>query len=248
MLDSIDLNCDLGETLDGAIDAVLMSHISSCNIACGGHAGDRQTMARTVQSALVNGVQIGAHPSYPDRHHFGRRSLDLPIDHLVAVIIEQCGRLAEVAAQEGGQVRHVKPHGALYHDLARDPDKADAVLHAIRSLDPELTIYGLADSPLAKQAEEIGIIYVHEVFADRRYDTNTRLRSRENPNALLTETDQVLSQVEELLRGSITTLEGRQPITARSLCVHGDTPGAVEMVAQIAAFLQQHHVEIHPPH
>lgn len=246
---TIDLNCDLGEGLPQVDDDALMPLVSSCNIACGGHAGDSASMRRTVRAALRAGAAVGAHPSYPDRDHFGRRSVSLEEDHLTRVILEQCRALADVATQEGTRLHHVKPHGALYNDLATDERPGRAFLDAVTQLDPVPVVYGLAGSPFSDQVVARGLRFVNEAFADRRYASVDRLLPRSRRDALLTDIDQVLAQVEALvLRGSIDTVEdGVAELPVESICVHGDTPHALALLTGIRARLEEHHVLIRAP-
>lgn len=248
-MSSIDLNCDLGEEMPGVNDEALMPWLSSCNIACGGHAGDDDSMARTVRSAVRHRVAIGAHPSYPDREDFGRRSLDLPSDDLVDSVLAQCRRLASIAETEGATLRHVKPHGALYNDAAGDPVRAGAVLDAVERLDPGLRVFGLPFSRLAEAAAERNLAFVREAFADRRYHALDRLLPRSEPGAVLSDPAEVLRQLSAVVeREEIETdFDGLQALRADTLCVHSDTPGAVDLLAAIHEFLSERHIAIRPP-
>lgn len=249
MTSVIDLNCDLGEGLPQVDDDALMPLVSSCNIACGGHTGDSASMRRAVRSALRAGVAVGAHPSYPDRDHFGRRSVSLKEDQLTQAILEQCRALADIAAREGARLHHVKPHGALYNDLATDEGPGGAFLDAVTQLDPVPMVYGLAGSPFSEQVIARGLRFIHEGFADRRYASMDRLLPRSRPGAVLTDNDQVLAQVEALvLRGSTDSVEqGGAELPVESICIHSDTPRAPALLRSIRVRLEEHHVLIRAP-
>lgn len=215
----VDLNCDLGELEDPAHAAALMESITSANIACGGHAGDESTMERTVRLALARGVRIGAHPSYPDRAHFGRREMTMSSAEIEATVGGQIERLERVAHKLGARITHVKAHGALYNVAARDPEVARAVGAAVKQWNPHTTIFGLAGSPCLRLWREIGLETAAEAFADRRYEPDGTLRSRQFPDALITDPTEAAAQAVRFARAGI----------AQTLCVHGDTPGAVEI-------------------
>lgn len=246
---TVDLNCDLGENTADVDDEVLMPWISSCNVACGGHAGDDESMARTVRSASRHEVAIGAHPSYPDREHFGRRSLDLPLQDLAESVHSQCRRLASIAAAQGLTLNHVKPHGALYNDATQNPALAHAVLDAIGRLDPRPRVFGLAGSRFGEVAAEHGFRFVGEAFADRRYQAVDRLRPRSQAGAVLHDRSQVLRQVAALVEQKEvqTDRDGVQPLHPDTLCVHSDTPGAADLLAAIHRFLSERDVAIRAP-
>ncbi len=236
---TIDLNCDLGEALPGVEDSDLMPLLSSCNIACGGHTGDRRSMRQSVRGALRHDVAIGAHPSYPDRRGFGRRSRELDHRSLRQSVLDQCRALLEITTLEGASIRHVKPHGALYNDLAQDEELAATFITAVLEMEVEVSIYGLAGSPFGEQVVAHGLRFVHEAFADRAYDDAGRLVPRSHESSLLTDPGNVLRQVETLLGAT-----GRAP---ESLCIHSDTPGAAELLREIRTWLEDHDVEIRAP-
>ncbi len=245
---SVDLNCDLGEDLPEVDESVLMPHLSSCSIACGGHAGDLESMAATVRLALRHDVAIGAHPSYPDRDGFGRRSINLTAKELRETIQGQCLDLARVVTSQGTRLRHVKPHGALYNDMVLDPARAEVVLSAVLDLDLNLRVYGMADSALADLAASVGVPFVHEVFADRAYEAPTRLLARTESNALLTEPDPAVAQVRGFVERSEVQAGSRsRPVTADSICVHSDTPNADSILSAVHAYLRQRNVDVRPP-
>lgn len=223
----IDLNCDLGELPDAAWEEALMDQITSASIACGGHAGDDASMRRTALSALAHGVRIGAHPSYPDRANFGRLPVDLPPAQLEATLREQIERLDRVVAPLGGRIVHVKPHGALYNTAARDADVARTIGLAVRSWNPQAVLFGLKGSPALDVWRDLGLSVAAEAFADRRYEPDGSLRSRQFPGALITDPQEAAAQALRFAR------EG----AAQTICVHSDTPQAVEILKACRAIL-----------
>jgi UPF0271 protein len=216
----IDLNCDVGELEDAAHEAALLDHITSANIACGGHAGDLVTMERTARLALARGVRIGAHPGYPDRANFGRVEIAMSAAEIEASVREQIGRLEAVALRLGGEIVHVKPHGALYNLAARDGETARAIGRAVLHWNPRATVFGLAGSPALGLWREMGLPVAAEAFADRRYEPDGSLRSRAFPDAHITDAREAAAQALRFAR------EGN----AQTICVHGDTPGAVAIL------------------
>jgi len=216
----IDLNCDMGELEDAQHEAALMEHITSANIACGGHAGDDATMERTTRLALERGVRIGAHPGYPDRANFGRIEMPLSAAEIEATVCEQIERLDAVVRRLGGRIVHVKAHGALYNVAVRNETVARAIGAGIARWNPHITIFGLAGSPMLDWWRQMGFPVVAEGFADRRYESDGTLRSRKFPDALITDPQAAAAQAVRLAREGI----------AQTICVHGDTPGAVEIL------------------
>ena len=216
----IDLNCDMGELEDAAHEAALMQYITSANIACGGHAGDEATMERTTRLALERGVHIGAHPGYPDRANFGRIEMDLTSDQIVETIYEQIVRLEAVVRRLGGEIVHVKPHGAIYNVAVRNAEVARAIGNGVARWNPRIPIFGLAASPMLDVWRGMGLTAMGEAFADRRYEPDGTLRNRKFADALITDPQQAAAQAVRLAG------EGR----AQTICVHGDTPGSVEIL------------------
>ena len=216
----IDLNCDLGELEDAEHEAALMEFITSANIACGGHAGDERTMERTARLALSRNVRIGAHPSYPDRAHFGRIAIPMSPPDIEHTVREQIERLEAVVRRLGGHIAYVKPHGALYNVAARDRATAHAIGEAVRAWDPDSTLFGLAGSSCLEVWREMGLAVAAEAFADRRYEPDGSLRSRALPDALITDPREAAAQAVRLARSG----------TVQTVCVHGDTPGAVAIL------------------
>lgn len=241
----IDFNCDLGEGCAG--DARIIPLISSASIACGGHAGDARTMRDTVALCLQHGVAIGAHPSYEDREHFGRRELALPPAAIRDLVTRQLERFAEVCAQASAPLRHVKPHGALYNLAARDRDTAEAIAGAVHDFDPALRLFGLAGSQLTAAGEVAGLRVMHEVFAERAYDADGRLAPRGSPEAVIE--DASLAQVRTLLRdGVVIARDGsRVPLRADTLCLHGDRPDAVAFARALRAALEDEGIIVGAP-
>lgn len=220
---TIDLNCDMGELEDAAHEAALMEYITSANIACGGHAGDESTMERTARLALARGVRIGAHPSYPDRANFGRVEMALPAAAIEQAVREQIERLENVVTNLGGRVAHVKAHGALYNVAARDKAVARAIGAAVAEWNPRAIVLGLAGSLALDVWRGIGLPVAAEAFADRRYEPDGSLRSRKFADALITDPAEAAAQALHFAR------EGK----VQTICVHGDTPGAVEILKAI---------------
>ena len=216
----IDLNCDMGELEDAAHEAALMQYITSANIACGGHAGDEATMERTTRLAMERGVRIGAHPGYPDRANFGRLEIPMPPAEIAATVCEQIQRLEAVVARLGGEIVHVKPHGALYNVAVRNTEVARAIGDGVARWNRQTVLFGLAGSPMLDVWRELGLNVAGEAFADRRYEPDGTLRSRKFPDALITDPQAAAAQALRLAR------EGN----AQTVCVHGDTPGAVEIL------------------
>jgi UPF0271 protein len=216
----LDLNCDMGEMEDAPYEAALMEYITSANIACGGHAGDEGTMERTARLAIARGVRIGAHPSYPDRANFGRIEIPMPAAEIERMVRRQIERLDAVVRSLGGRIVHVKPHGALYNVAARNAEVARAIAGAVAAWDPRATLFGLAGSAMLDVWREMGMAVAAEAFADRRYEPDGTLRPRQFADALITDPREAARQALRFAR------EGR----AQTICVHGDTPGAVDIL------------------
>jgi len=229
----IDLNCDLGE--GSPHDAELMPLITSANIACGAHAGDEATMRQCIALALRHGVAIGAHPGYADRDYFGRRELELSLPEVFQLVQEQVRLLQALATVHGASLSHVKPHGALYNQAARDPLLATAIAEAVRQLDPSLVVFGLAGSELPRAARAIGLRAADEVFADRTYRANGSLTERNRPDALIEDPTVACEQVMRMIReGVVRTIDGTDfSVRADTVCLHGDGPGAVAFARQL---------------
>jgi UPF0271 protein len=225
---SIDLNCDLGE--GSGRDAQLMPLISSANIACGGHAGDKVSMRALVALAIEHGVAVGAHPSFEDRENFGRREIAVAPTALREMVIRQISALREF-----GPLRHVKPHGALYNLAARDRRVADVMADAVWKVDPSLFLFALAGSELVCSARERGLIVAEEVFADRSYQPDGSLTPRSQDGALIHEESRVVAQVLQMIKtGSVRAVDGTEVmIAADTVCLHGDGPHAVKFAVAL---------------
>lgn len=247
----IDLNCDMGELREALADGSqesLMEYISSANIACGGHAGDAQMMRATMEQALRHEVAIGAHPGYEDRVNFGRMELQLSPEELAASVERQLVALEEVAKQCGATIEHVKPHGALYNQAARDPKIARAIAEGVRRWKSEVLLVGLAGSVMLEEFRRAGFRVAAEAFADRRYEPDGSLRSRKFADALLRNpeeaADQALRIVEE---GSAVAAGGSVlRLAAQTICLHGDTPGARDIAAAIRGRLAKAGIVVQP--
>ena len=240
----VDLNCDMGElpkaVADGTQEA-LMRSVTSVNVACGGHAGDEGTMKTTIEQALRWKVAIGAHPGYPDRANFGRLELKLPGEAIADSVFEQVRELAEIAAACGARLAHVKPHGALYNQAVRSRELAEAIAKGVARWGEDVVLVGLAGSPMLDVFREAGFTVAAEAFADRRYESDGTLRSRKFEDALIRDPAeagrQALSIVE---RGAVIASDGREvAVNAQTICIHGDTPGALEIAATVARTLRQ---------
>lgn len=235
---AIDLNADVGEGLDDA-DAAIVPLVTSVNIACGGHAGDESTMRRTVALALQYGTAIGAHPGYPDRVGFGRRRVEMSRVALVASLEGQLTVLRGVVRAAGATIRHVKPHGALYNEAAKDRDLADLIAAVVSAFDANVYLVGLAGSALLEAGRAIGQPVAAEAFADRAYADDGSLRSRDEAGAVLDDPKRVAMQAVAIARGGRVPLgDGRWiGLVADTICLHGDSPNAVENVMATRAAL-----------
>ena len=240
----VDLNADLGEGAPD--DAELLTLVTSANIACGGHAGDARLMQATVRAALARGVAVGAHPSYVDREHFGRREMQLAPDDVRAEVICQVGALNALVRAEGGRLHHVKPHGALYNQAARDPVLADAIASAVRAIDPGLALYGLAGGELLRAAERAGLRAVAEVFADRGYQADGSLVPRQQPGALIEDVNDAVARTLRMVReGVVQAVSGETvPLRAETVCLHGDGPQALAFARALHAALREAGVQL----
>jgi 5-oxoprolinase (ATP-hydrolysing) subunit A len=248
---TVDLNSDLGEGFGAwtmTDDEALLQVVTSANVACGYHAGDATIMRRTCEQAVRNGVRIGAHVAYRDLAGFGRRDIDVAAAELVNDVIYQIGALAASARVAGGQVSYVKPHGALYNRIVWDEDQAGAVVEAVRLYDPALVVLGLPDSQFLRLAREAGIRAVPEGFVDRAYDSEGRLVSRRQPGSVIHDVALVTERAVRMATdGSVVSVSGTTVRPApRSLCLHGDTPGAVTLARQVRASLERAGVRVGP--
>ncbi|MCY1349607.1 hypothetical protein D9M69_358080 [compost metagenome] len=229
----IDLNADLGEGCGN--DEALLALISSANVACGWHAGDAATMVQTVKWALAHGVAIGAHPSYPDRENFGRTEMQRDPEDVYADMLYQIGALDAIVRAQGGELHHVKPHGALYNQAVRDPALARAIVRAVRDFDADLVFFGLAGSHMIDIAREAGLRVKQEVFADRGYNPDGTLVRRGTPGALHEDEEVALNQTLTMVREKrVRAIDGTWvPIQAETVCLHGDGAHALAFARRI---------------
>jgi len=247
----IDLNADLGESFGTwrlGDDETLLTLITSANVACGFHAGDPLTLQRTCANAVANGVAIGAQVSYRDLAGFGRREMVVPPAELTAEVLYQIAALDGIARTEGGRVSYVKPHGALYNRAIRDPVQAAAIVEAVRRYDPALPLLTLPHGEVAAAGTAAGLTMVTEAFADRAYLDDGTLMPRGQPGAVLTDPEQVAGRAVGMATGQVvTSASGQQvPVPARSLCIHGDTAGAVGLARAVRAALAAAGVTVQP--
>lgn len=248
---TIDLNADLGEGFGVyrmPADAELLTLVSSANVACGFHAGDPLVMAETVALAARHDVAVGAHPSYPDLLGFGRREMTATPAEVRAYVIYQIGALAAFCQASGLRLRYVKPHGALYNRAARDAEIATAIAEAVRAVDPSLWLLGLAGGELVRQGRALGLAVAAEAFVDRAYRADGTLVPRTEPQALIDDADIAIAQALSLVReGRVSTVDGGSVMLgADSLCVHGDTPGALALVRRLRERLVAEGITVAP--
>ncbi|HLX03559.1 MAG TPA: 5-oxoprolinase subunit PxpA [Trinickia sp.] len=242
----IDLNADLGEGC--GFDEALLDFVSSANIACGWHAGGANAMRDCVRWAVEKGVAIGAHPSFNDPENFGRKEMDLPAGDIYAGVLYQLGALSAIAQAEGGRIVHVKPHGALYNQAARDPGIADAIVSAVHDFDPSVAVFGLANSSFVDAARRAGLVAVEEVFADRGYRSDGSLVPRSQPGAMIDDEDEMLERTLTMVRDrKVKAIDGKWvPLNAQTICLHGDGPHALAFARRIRDALEANGIEVHP--
>jgi UPF0271 protein len=240
---AIDINADLGESeesLANGNDFELMRHITSANVACGGHAGDEHTMRETLEAAKKLNVAVGAHPGYPDRANFGRIESPMLPAEIEASVRHQIGSLAKIAESLGVKLVHVKPHGALYHAANKDPEVAMALGRAVQAIDPQLIMVGQAGSSALSIWQSMGLRCAAEAFADRAYEPNGTLRKRSLPGALLDIPEHAALQALDIaIRHSVRASNGSElPVSAQTVCIHSDTPGSAAIAREINARLK----------
>jgi UPF0271 protein len=243
----IDLNCDMGEGLDN--DAAIMPFISSANIACGYHAGNHDIMLRTATLALENKVAIGAHPGFADKANFGRTEQQLSDAALYELITTQLYAMQLVCKSLHTTMQHVKPHGALYNMAARSPSMARVMVKAVKDVDAGLCFFGLSNSWLIQAAKEAGLKTASEVFADRTYQDDGTLTPRSQPDALIEKEEQAIAQVLQMvIQQKVTTVNGHTiPMTAETICIHGDGAHAITFARAVNAALHHHQLTIQRP-
>jgi UPF0271 protein len=241
---SIDLNCDLGEGL--TTDEQIIPLLSSANIACGYHAGDVDTMKRTIELCLQHNVAIGAHPSWPDKENFGRREILTTAEEIYEIVTAQLFIISQIAKEQGGVLHHVKPHGALYNQSAKDKTIAAAIAKAVYDFDPSLIMFGLSGSVSLTEAATLGLTTAHEVFADRTYQDDGSLTLRSQPNALITDEQTSLQQIVQMINSNTVNSVTGKIITlkADTICIHGDGSNAVAFAKTISSALKQAHIDI----
>jgi UPF0271 protein len=245
----MDLNSDLGESFGPwpmGQDAALMASISSANVACGFHAGDPGAMRETVALARTHGVAIGAHPGFPDLVGFGRREMKATPQEVEDFVVYQVAALAGIAAAQGASLQHVKAHGALYNMACRDRALADAIARAVAMVDRELILFGLPGSELLRAGEAAGLPVAAEVFADRAYERDGSLASRNKPGSVIHDTDAVVARAVRMVRDrDVVALDGSViALEAQTICLHGDTPGAADLARAVRSGLEKAGVEI----
>ena len=244
---SVDLNADLGE--GSGHDAELFEVITSANIATGFHAGDSDTMHAAISDAMQHGVAIGAHPSFFDRENFGRKELNVSNEEVFDAVAYQLGIFQAIASAVGVRPNHVKPHGALYNMAVRNGNLAEAIARAIASVDPELILFAPDNTELARAGEAHGLQVAPEIFADRNYLNDGWLVPRTRPDALLHDPKEAARRVLRMLReGKVRSVEGRDvDVRGETICVHGDTPGAVEFARELRTQLETEGVRVSAP-
>lgn len=248
-MSTIDLNSDLGEGFGAwamGEDEAMLSIVSSANVACGFHAGDPNSILKTLRAAGGRNVKVGAHVAYPDLVGFGRRDMDMAADDLTASVVYQIGALQALAAAAGTRVSYVKPHGALYNRIAFDAVQGGAVIEALVKLDPTLALMALAGSALVARAREAGLTVVEEAFADRAYTADGALQSRREPGSVIHDPAIVCERMVRLARtGQIVAVDGSiVRLDATSICVHGDNPAAVAIARAVRSALEADGIEI----
>jgi len=249
MAKQIDLNCDMGEGFGAwrmGQDEALLELVTSANIACGYHAGDPVTMARTVKAAVARAVALGAHPSLPDLQGFGRRNMAVTAEETYGLVLYQIGALHAFARAVGGRLHHVKPHGALYNMAARDRALADAIAQAVLDFDPSLILVGLSGSELIQAGSALGLACASEVFADRGYEADGSLTPRDQPGAMIEDEELAVARVLRMVReGKVASRTGEDLIIqAGTVCIHGDQPKALAFAKKLREALAAAGVEV----
>ncbi|WP_297765257.1 5-oxoprolinase subunit PxpA [uncultured Muriicola sp.] len=241
---TIDINCDVGEGLHN--EAQLFPFISSCNLACGGHAGDGETMNKVIRLAIKHQIKIGAHPSYPDREHFGRKSMSLPPEEFKESIRSQVELLDSLIRAHGASMHHIKAHGALYNDLAKDKELAKSYLESILHVKDTISLYVAYGSVIAGEALQMGYKIIYEAFGDRNYRKDLSLVPRSQTNAIISDPKQVLKHLLLMIKkGEVQVPEGDLvPIVANTFCIHGDTVSAYEILMYLSEELPKHHIHL----
>jgi len=249
---TIDFNSDMGEIrelIDDGTQEALMASLTSVNVACGAHAGDESMMRATIEQAVRRKVAVGAHPGYADRENFGRIELKMAPDAIAASVYEQVSALGKIATECGRRVVHVKPHGALYNQAAGNPEVAGAIAAGVARWRRDLVLIGLAGSSMLDVFQEAGFAVAAEAFVDRRYEANGTLRSRKLPGALIENPAEAARQALRIVeKGSVLAWDGTKvAVQAETLCVHGDSPGAARIAAEVAKTLRAAGIQLRSP-
>ena len=233
----MDINSDMGEInrlLDDGTYEKLMNYVTSINLACGGHAGDETMMTAMVALAKDKGVNVGAHPSYPDKENFGRIDMDMDQNELLDSVRDQIQLLVDIGAENGVELTHVKPHGALYNRAVNDEGVAQTIGKAIMQVNPSLKVMGLAGSKMLTVFKTLGLEPVGEAFADRSYESDGTLRNRKYDDALITDPDKAAFQAKNMVEGTVISFEGKViEMNAQTICIHSDTPNAVAIAEAV---------------
>ncbi|TYA78551.1 5-oxoprolinase subunit PxpA [Seonamhaeicola marinus] len=240
----IDINADLGEGIGNEAD--LMPYLSSCNIACGGHAGDNASMHDAVKLAKTHKVKIGAHPSFPDKENFGRVKMDMSCAALFTSLKHQITDLLNVLYKENATLHHIKPHGALYNLAAKDEKVANVIIEVVKSMHRPVQLYVPYKSVIAQMAKDNGIAITYEAFADRNYNDDLSLVSRKEKNAVIHDADTLVNHVLNFVAfKKVKTINNTEiPILAETVCVHGDHPEAIELVKRLHKRLRENHIKV----
>ncbi|MCW9716622.1 5-oxoprolinase subunit PxpA [Avibacterium sp. 21-594] len=240
----VDLNVDLAEGCGN--DQRLLQLVTSANVACGLHAGDFNEMRKAIRWAKENQVQVGAHPSFPDRENFGRTNMQLPDEELKACLLYQLGAIKALCEAEAVPLAYVKPHGALYNQAAKDEALATLIVQTLKAFDPKLKLMGLSGSLMLQVAEQQGLGVISEVFADRHYLADGSLVPRTRPDAMVENDDEAISQVLQMvLQGTVPSVDGvKVPIKADSICLHGDGEHAISFAEKIRQALTEHNIQL----
>lgn len=251
-MSKIDLNCDMGESFGAwkmGDDLALMDFVSSVNIACGFHAGDASVIRKTVEKAVEKNLSVGAHPSFPDLQGFGRREIKMSVSDVFDIVLYQVSAVKGICEAFGVKLRHVKPHGALYNQAAKDEKIAKSIAEAVKFIDKNLILYGLSGSFLISEAEKIGLKTASEVFADRTYQPDGSLTPRSLENALIENAETSLNQVLQMINSQTVTATNGEiiPIKAETICIHGDGKNALEFAKIINKTLKDAEISIESP-
>ncbi|HLG39423.1 MAG TPA: 5-oxoprolinase subunit PxpA, partial [Chitinophagaceae bacterium] len=238
------LNCDMGEGMDN--DELIMPFISSANIACGYHAGDESTIQKAISIAAMHNVAVGAHVSFLDKENFGRIEMNLPANEVYDLVTKQLIIIKKIADSLNIELRHIKPHGALYNMSAKDEALAKTIAQAAKDFDQTLVLFGLSCSHSINEAKKVGLKTANEAFADRTYQDDGSLTPRTEPDALIENTDKAIQQILQIIKdGTVTTVSGKQiPIAAETICIHGDGKHAIEFARSIYGALTGNKIAI----